>query len=294
MLFVIGVKTIKISHFILALSVVAVWGANAAVGKIAVMQIPAITFLVIRFAITGLLFLPFAKLKKGDLKKLFITAILMNVFHYGFVFSSMKFLEASNLALIQQSQVPMAVLLGVLILKESFKIKDLAGLILAFTGMVIIFGIPSINVLGFSLAILGSLAWAVGSLYMKQLKDINLYAFTAYTTLFSAPFLFVLSLFFDGSMSDNLIGVNWHEINFVLFYQIIICSFAMMAWQRLLAKNKVNKIVPVTLLQPIFGIIGGVILFNEKIVWQMIVGGLITAMGLSLIIIKKNSNDPKK
>jgi len=281
----------RMSSFLIALLVVAIWGLNAAIGKVAVMQMPAVTFLVIRFTIVGLMFLPFAKLKKGDLKKLLIFAMFMNVLHYGFVFSSMKFLDASSVAILQQTQVPFAVLLGWILLKEKVTTKTMIGIFLGIAGLLVVLGSPTVTLIGGFLVILSSLFWGISNIKMKGLKDINIFAFIAYPALFSLPFLIMFALVYDDVSNIEWNQINYWEISLVMFYQVVIGSIAMFIWQRLLKSHNINKVVSVTLLQPIFGIIGGIIIFGDKLNSSLIIGGLIIAFSLYLIMKDKEKKN---
>lgn len=278
----------KFIHFLTAISVVAIWGANAAFGKLAVMQIPPMAFLSFRFLLTGIIFLPFAKLKKGELKHLFKIALIFNVFHYSFIFTSMQFLDASALVLIMQSQVPIAIFLSWFIFDEKLTLKNWIGILLALLGLTIIFGIPNLNIVGFLLAILGCILWAISTIEMKKLQKINLPAFMAYSTILSVPFLCILSFIFEDNIIEKTFSANWFQISAVLAYQIILGCYAMMAWQRLMVLNDVNKITPISLLQPLFGITAGFIIFNETITYKMLTGGVITTIGVALTVIKRS------
>ncbi|HEY1096511.1 MAG TPA: DMT family transporter, partial [Alphaproteobacteria bacterium] len=128
-------KHLKTSDLFLAIGIIAVWGANAAIGKLAVPQIPVFAFLATRFAITGLLLLPFVNWKKEHVCAAFRIAILLNVLHYGLIYSAMPYLDASALALIQQTQVPAAILLGWFFFKEPISLKLGIGIMLGFAGL---------------------------------------------------------------------------------------------------------------------------------------------------------------
>ena len=130
----------------LAIFVVIIWGANAAIGKLAVPQIPVFAFLTARFAITGLLCLPFVEWKKAYILSSLKIALLLNVLHYGLTFSAMQYLDASALALLQQTQVPAAILLGWVFFKEPISFKLGIGIALGFAGLLVLKTIDTITV----------------------------------------------------------------------------------------------------------------------------------------------------
>lgn len=274
----------QLLHFLGALAVVMIWGGNVAVGKVAVMQIPALSFLVIRFTLTVLVLLPFARLRGADMRALAKIAVSINVFHYGFIFASMALLEASTLTLVMQSQVVFGMIGGVLVFKEKMNLRSIGGLLLSFAGLVVIFGLPQTNMIGILLALGGCVAWAIGNMQMKKLPQIHLMTFMTFTTLFSIPFLALLSWVVEKDALTAIEQADWYSVSAVLLYQIILCTVAMMLWQRLVAHNPIQKIMPVTLLQPLFGVLGGVLLFDEILSQGILFGGLLTMAGVALII----------
>ncbi len=284
----------EVSHmsykdFLVALGVIAIWGANAAIGKLAVPQIPALTFLIMRFALTGLLFVPFIEWKKAYVISAFKIAFLLNFLHYGFVFSALPYLDASALALIQQIQVPAAVLIGAFVFREKLQLKIWLGIAAGFAGVAMIKTVDHVTLLGFSLALAGGIAWAVANTEMKRHDDLPLPTFMGLTTLLSVPFLGVTAFFTDHNVWTKIIAANWLQVGFVLAYQVILGCWAMMAWKKLVTLYPVNKIVPLTLLQPLFGIAGGMVLFHERLSIQIIIGGILIMTGVATVIFNRKT-----
>jgi O-acetylserine/cysteine efflux transporter len=277
----------KLSDICLAIAVVAIWGANAAIGKLAIPQVPAFTFLVLRFALTGLIFLPFVDWQRRHVIAALKIAVLLNVLHYGFIFNSFAYLDASALSIIAQSQVPAAVLIGMLVFGESADTKVWLGILLGFAGLLLVKTVESVSWTGFALAFAGSLMWGAASVEMKRQEELPVTTFMALTTLFSVPFLIFAALVFDHDITARLAAANWYEVGGVLSYQIILGSFAMMAWKKLMVRNDVKKITPITLLTPLFGVTAGMIIFNEVVTFKMIVGGLVTMSGVALVMINR-------
>ena len=277
-----------LSQIFLAVAIVASWGLNAAISKIVVTQIPTLAFLSLRFFATALIFMPFAKLHKKDLGRLFKIAMLLNVGHFSFTFYSLKYLSAASFSVIQQIQVPLALLLGAVFLHEKITKRQIIGIILAFCGILCIFGLPNLNLTGFILTFMGCLFWAISQLELKKSQAIDLYTFISFTTLFASPVLFGLSLIYEGSILTALIETPKAPLLFSFFYQVVILGAAMMLWQRLVANNGIAKVVPVMLLQVLFGILGGVLIFNESLNWNITIGAFFTMTGVGLAMIKSH------
>lgn len=282
-----------LSQILLAIAIVAAWGFNAAISKIVVAQMPTLAFLSLRFFATALIFMPFSHLKKGDLPKLFKISMLLNVGHFSFVFYSLHYLSASSCVITQQIQVPMALILGALLLKEKITSLQMSGIAIAFCGVLCIYGLPNLSLIGFGLNIMGSLFWAISQLELKKSKQIDIYTFITYTTLFAAPVLFIMSLCLESNIITAYQQTEKLPLLLSFFYQVVILGAAMMLWQKLVATNGINKVVPIMLLQVLFGIMGGMIIFDEKLSSPILIGSALTMTGVGLAVIRQ-SNYQKK
>lgn len=282
-----------LSQILLAIAIVAAWGFNAAISKIVVAQMPTLAFLSLRFFATALIFMPFSHLKKGDFPKLFKISMLLNVGHFSFVFYSLHYLSASSCVITQQIQVPMAIILGSLLLKEKITTRQMIGIAVAICGVMCIYGLPNLNLLGFGLNIIGSLFWAISQIELKKSKQIDIYTFITYTTLFAAPILFSMSMIFESNILEAYQKANKLPLIIAFFYQVVILGAAMMLWQKLVAVNGVSKVVPIMLLQVLFGILGGILLFQEQISLQIIIGTTLTMTGVGLAVMPRLRPLPK-
>lgn len=277
---------------LLAITIVAAWGMNAAISKIVVTQIPTLAFLSVRFFATALIFMPFAKFHKKDLWLLFKISMLLNVGHFSFTFYSLKYLSASSFSVIQQIQVPLALILGVLFLKEKISSRQIGGIFLAFCGILCIYGLPNLNLTGFILTVMGSLFWAISQLELKKSKSIDIYTFITYTTLFASPILFAMSLLYEDNIITAIKQVSILPLALSFFYQVVILGAAMMLWQKLVANNGISKVIPIMLLQVLFGILSGIIIFHETLNINIITGALFTMTGVGLAIIHPKPKIP--
>lgn len=281
----IGINKMPFSQLLLAIAIVASWGLNAAISKVVVSEMPTLAFLSLRFLATALIFMPFSHIKKSELKQLFKIAVLLNVGHFSFIFYSLHYITASSCVVMQQIQVPMALILGALFLKEKITTKQMLGIGVAFGGVLCIYGLPNLNMTGFAFNILGSLFWAISQVELKKSKSIDIYTFITYTTLFAAPMLMGMSLMFEDSIITAFVKAEKLPLVLSFFYQVVVLGAAMMLWQKLVADNGINKVVPVMLLQVVFGIMGGMIIFNDELNLNIMAGAALTMCGVGLAIL---------
>ncbi len=276
----------KLSSLLVTIAVVASWGLNAAIGKMGVMEVPPQAFLAIRFVIAGLLFLPFARVNKKQLKFLLLIALLLNVGHMGCIFIALKYLPASSASVLQQCEVPMALIVAWLFAGEKISLRQVYGIITAFAGILCIFGIPELNAVGFSAALAAGLFWALTQLAFKRAPHFSAASFLAYTSLFSVPFLGLTSYLFE-KVSLETFSAAGGRFYFSMAYQVLVLGVAMMMWQRVVAENGINKVAPFTLLHIIFGIMGGMIFFDERLNPYIIAGAFLIIVGVALTTLKK-------
>lgn len=178
------------------------------------------------------------------------------------------------MTVLQQSQLPFAVIVACLFAREHVSFRQVCGIILAILGVLCISGVPDMNLTGAVFALLSSLFWAVARLGLKRPRHIPPFTFMAYTALFSSPVFAVLSVIFEDNVFARFAAADQGRLWGSMAYEVFAMAAAMMVWQRLAADNGVNKMAPFTLLQVLFGILSGVIFFDEKIT-PPIIGGAV-------------------
>lgn len=275
----------SLSQILLTLLIIASWGSNAAVSKIGIMELEPIAFLAIRFFFTALIFVPFGRVHKKDLKLLLIISLLLNVGHMGSCFVAYKFLMPSSAMVLQQSQVPFALITAALFAGEKITKMQIGGILLAIGGVMFIFGLPELNLVGAFFALSGSLFWAFTQLALKKSKSIDAPTFMGYTALFSFPFLTLESFIFENGIWEKFLNADKLRFYSSLSYEVLAMAAAMMLWQVLIKKNGISKLAPFTLLQVLFGILSGVVFFNETLNSQTIFGATLTIFGVMLTML---------
>lgn len=274
---------------LLTIFVLLTWGFGTAITKVAVLETSALIFLMVRSICAVIVFLPFAKVDKKELKNLFFLGVSMYVLHMGFVSASLRYLPVSSASVIQQVQVPFALVLGWLFFKEKITRWQVIGSIIAFTGVCVIFGIPHLDFLGTILMMLGGFFWAVAQIFMKRAAGVKPVALVAYMSLFSLPFLMVGAFVIDGNVIEKIKHADVVNFWLVLLFQLVFTNLALVLWQQLVAQNGVNKMSPFMFLQIVFTIFSGVVLYHEQITIHVIVGAMVAAFGVYLTTRKRKT-----
>lgn len=272
----------KISAIFLSLFVVSMWGINPAISKLGMEQIPTFAFLTIRYAIIAFIFLPFARPTKQELKQLFIVALASNVINNILTYMAYAELSPSASSLLLQTAGPISVLMACIWAKERINFRQVMSILLSFVGVIVILGIPQMSISGVLLILLSCVFWGISQIIFKGTKHLSPVVFLAYSYLFAIPFTAVGSLWFEGCDYSYFNHANWTTIGWTMAFEVIVLSVAMVVWQKLIATNGVNKIAPFITLRIVFGIAAGIIMFNDSLNWQIIVGSILVTLGVFL------------
>ena len=273
----------------IVLFVMLLWGFNFVVAKIGLHYMPPIFFVALRFLVVAVLLLPFVPMPRGRLKDIFALSVMLGSLHFTLMFSAMQALDAGTASVVIQLQVPFAALLAALIFKDKLGWRSLAGMVLAFAGVILIAGEPRLsgNLPYIGLVVAAALFFAIANIQMKKLGDVDANAINGWVALFATPQLFLISALLEHGQMQALRDVNWIFLS-TLFYQaviMVIVSYAL--WYGLLRRYPVGQVVPFMLLLPILGVLTGAVFLSEPITWHTVVGGLLTIAGVGVIVLRR-------
>ena len=276
----------KLSHLALTIFVVALWGTNFSILKIGLEELPPLWMSALRFSLVAALLAPIFPLPREAHKSVFILSLTLGLLHFGILSLAMKNVDAATGALTIQLQVPFAALIAAVVLRERIEGRTVIGILLAFSGVALIAGRPGFNgdFLSLGLVIVSALGWAVSNLVIKKLSHVNVFALNGYLGLFTAPQLFLLSfLFEDGQFAATMNASTpaWAAV----FSTVLVLIVGHGSWYRLIGKYPITLMVPFTLLVPVFGILGGVVLLGEAVSGYSLAGAGAVIAGLAVILV---------
>lgn len=275
---------------LLALFVIAIWGANIVAIRAGVLELAPLTFLTLRYGLTALTFLPFMRWP-GREQALIICQIglLMGMLHQGCLYAGLEYLEAGTMAIVLQAQVILNTLLGWLFLKEVIGWRTWAGIACGLSGIIILFGGPDLSAeaIGLVLGLLSAFFVAISNMRMKALKTVHPLTFIALMNLSTALPILPISYALETDVWHHLAQYNWSLLGGILAIQVFVLSATHVFWQRLLAAHPVSQVVPWTLLMPVFGAGFAWLLLDEPITITMMAGGVLTIAGVGIIMIRR-------
>jgi len=284
---------LKPSELLLTASVPLVWGIGFTLAKAGMNEFPPLFLMGLRFSLASLVLVWFVTVPHGQLKQIFWISFVGSTLQYGLTFTGLSMIDASLAIIIIHLEVPFAVLLAVLFLKDKPSKQRIAGMLISFAGIILIAGQPSLRgqMLAIFLTTSGALMWAVGQIMVKRLENPpSGFALTAWIGVFSGPQMILGSFIIEDYQLQSLVEASWIGWGVILYLALIMTALGYGIWYRVLSKNPVSKVMPVMLLLPVFTIFSSMLLLGERPKLMIFIGGAVVISGVSLIVLTK---DPK-
>ena len=147
------------------------------------------------------------------------------------------------------------------------------------------------NPLAFILMVGSAIGFAIYSCLIKTVKQVNPLALITWVSILSLPVIVCLTLLCETNQMTMLKTASFVSIFSVIYTGVMGSIAAHGLWCYLLSHNEINKIVMFIVLVPVFGVLGGVIILNEPITAEMIIGGILIILGVCSVV-KKQEKKP--
>ena len=194
--------------------------------------------------------------------------------------------SAGMSSLILQSSAFIGVLFGVLFLKEKLSMTRKIGLLVSILGLALIFTIEdgSVTLVGILFASFAAISLSIISLIIKKVTINDMFAFVVWSCVFAPIPLFVLSFMINGTSGFNMLmsNVNYLSAFSVLFQAYPVTILGYFLWNKLVAQYPMSTMAPLTLLVPLFGLLGSVIFYNEQIGMTKLLACLLILSGIAI------------
>ena len=275
---------LPLSHLLLALAIVAVWGTNFVVIKISLEAFPPFLFAALRYFFALLPMVFFVPRPKVSWRNLCAYGLATGVGQFGVMYFAIDGRISPGLAsLVIQTQVFFTIGFAMFFAKEGLKRYQAVAVAVAMTGLGIIalHTDASTTFLGLALVVFAGLSWGAANTVSRSAGSINMLSYVVWASAFSIPPLFLIALFLEGGweyMSTAMasaplgawFGVLWQSWGNTLF------GYA--AWGWLLSKHPAALVAPTPLLVPIFGMGASAYFLSEPLpTWKILAAGLVIA-----------------
>ncbi|WP_207458307.1 EamA family transporter [Azospirillum sp. SYSU D00513] len=276
---------------LLALLVMAIWGFNFVVAKWGMAEFPPMFIMFLRFVVVAAVLVPFAPFPRGRLLQIFLLSLVLGTIHFPLMFNGLLGLDAATASIVAQTQVPFSSLMAAIFFKDKLGWRRAVGMAAAFAGIIVIAGQPRLSgqITPLLMILAASFAFAVASIQMKLLGDVNGFALNGWMALFALPQLLILSLILETGQIEALLNSTWRGWGAIGYMAFGVTIFAYGLWYPLLSRYAVNQTIPYLLMVPVFGVAAGVLLMDDPFTLSLVIGGLMTVGGVA-IVVKRRPN----
>jgi len=282
-------------------TVYVVWGSTYFFIQKALTGFPPFILGTFRFITAGLMIMAWCILKGEkvfkvtNIKPAIITGLLLLFVGNGVVIWVEQFLPSAMVAIMVSSSPLWFVLLDQPKWKENLHNKStILGLIIGFAGVVLLFSerimssFSSLNssrdLFAMGLVLLGSMAWAGGSLYSKYNSGQNTAIVNSTWQMIAAGIAFfpgsIISGEFDNFHIQQIAADAWFAVIYLIIFGSIV-GFSAYVW--LLKVQPATKVSTYAYVNPVVAVILGVFFAGESIS-RMQIAGLVIILGSVLLI----------
>ena len=272
-------------HLLLALAVVAVWGTNFVVIRIALDELPPLLFATLRFCFALFPAALFIRRPAVSWAPLAAYGVLIGFGQFGLLYIAMNgFISPGLASLVVQSQVFFTIGLAMAFSGERVRPFQILALVMATIGIgvLVVHGDAGATPLGLGLVLLAAISWAGGNHVAKASGATDMLAFVVWASLFSIPPLLAGALLTEGwpAIRAALLHAGPQAWAAVLWQSVGNTLFGFAAWGWLLSRHPAATITPMAMLVPAFGMGASTWLLGEPLPpWKLaaaalVIGGL--------------------
>lgn len=274
-------------HLALAVLVTAVWGLNFPITKLGLAAIDPLLLTALRFTLAALPWVFFVKRPPIAMGWLVAYGLIFGVAMWALINVGIELgVPPGTAALLIQFSAFFTLGWGVLLFREHLSLGQILGVVLAVLGLFsIILSSPGQGTtIGYALLLVSAFSWSVGNVIIKQSKVREMFAFVVWASLFPPIPLLALTWLAHGpapftSLVSHLEGVAVFSLLFQVYAATHFCYWG---WNLLLREYPVSRVAPLSLLIPIFGIAGSVLMLGHRIDLNE---GLSIALILSALVV---------
>ena len=277
-------------HLLLALAVMAVWGTNFVVIKLALEHLPPLWLATLRFMCAFLPAAFFLKRPAVPLSNLAAYGVLIGVGQFGLLFLAMKSDITPGLAsLVVQIQVFFTIALSMRLTGERVRGFQWAALALATSGIAVILthSDGGATPLGLGLVITAAFCWSSGNMVSRAAGKVDMLAYVVWASIFAVPPLIAFALLFEGAPAlvtgvQEATATTWAA---VVWQAVGNTMFGYGVWGWLLARHPAATVAPMALLVPVFGMGASALFLSEPLQsWKLLAAALVMG-GLALSLL---------
>ncbi len=276
---------------LLLVLLMALWGFNFSVIKLGVNNIDPFLLTALRFTLAVLPLIFFIRRPNVPWRYLMAYGLTFGVGVWGLTTLSVGAGLSSGLAsLLLDMSVISSLLVGRYLLKEQVTVSKVLGSILALIGLgiIILNQDGTVTVLGLALVLSASVFWSVNGLIVKRSGTREIFAFNIWGMAFAPVPLLLLAMAVSGpsSVAQSITDINSSVLFSAAFQAYPTTLLGYWFWNKMIVKYSVSSVAPMTLLVPVFALIGGYLFFGESLDAAQSIAAIVILLGVAVSEIK--------
>jgi O-acetylserine/cysteine efflux transporter len=263
-----------------------IWGTNTLFSKMLVDLVPPMFVLTLRFAVMLLVLLPFLKRPGRQFGAMMAVALLTGPVHFGAQFLGFHLAhDLSPMVIAMQLWIPISVALAAVLLKERIAPLRLAGMCVAFAGIVVLAIEPSVlqQLDAFALVAFASAAYAAASILVRRFGGVDPVQSQIWVAIVSLPVVGLASAVFETGQVDAAIRGGWPVWGAIVFAALISGVLANAWMWTILKRQQVSRTTPFLLLSPAVAIMLGVTFMSDPVTPQLALGIALALGGFAIV-----------
>jgi drug/metabolite transporter (DMT)-like permease len=282
-------RPLDLRAFILVLMLCLIWGIQQVALKDVAANAPPVLQLAIRFVGASIFFGVWVLIREGRLAfrdgTLRSGLLLGFLFAMEFVFAGQSLLHTTAAhSIVFLYTAPIFTAIGLQFLpEERLSRLQWAGIAIAFSGVAVAFlgfgGRPEVDlVMGDSLALLAGISWGLSNVVLRRGRVGG--AKTAKTVLYQVGTASILLGAYAAATGQAQLELTKLTVVVLVFQTLVIAILSYLVWFWLLRHYLTSRLMLLSLLTPLFGVLFGAALLHEPISPRFASGGGLVLLGI--------------
>ena len=267
-------------------AIVVVWGINNAAAEVATAVMPPLLVGALRFAIAAVFLAPFVRPPFPNPKSLAVLVLCGGPIHFGLIYYGFSLTEdLSPFAVSLQLWIPLTAVIAWLLLGERLPKAAILGLVIAFTGVVVMIADPRAfrDWDAILVGMAASVAWALTTVIARRTTKVPPLKMQGMLALFTAPVLGAGAALFEPTAAASMRAASplvWGSIVFAALISTVIAT-GLLFW--LVQRREAGRVTPYLLTTPVVSILIGVGFLGDVLTLQIVAGAAMTIGGVAVV-----------
>ena len=273
------------NHLALAVLIAAIWGFNFVAIKLGVTGVPPFFLTAARFMLAAFPAMLFIGRPKENWHWVAGFGLVLGVGQFGFLFLAVRLgLPVGLTSLVMQAQAFWTMLFAWLVLNEVPLPRQIWGAIIGFVGIatIAIGRWTGPDLVPLLLCLVAAAGWAAANIISKKAKPKDTLSFVVWSSLaVPLPMLLMSWIFEDhAQIIAAVTSPTLQVVGSLVYLAFLSTLFGYAAWNYLFNHYAASTVAPFSLLIPLFGIMGGAVVFGERFDMYELGGAILIIGGL--------------